>query len=157
MTTIAYRDGIMAADSRICQGSAILGDVKKCWAHEGKIYAVSGTFPKLLAVQQYIESGGRDGAEALPITDGDDGSEACVIMAETSGIFIYEAVLRRPGGGVSVSWAPLDAPFHAVGSGAAYAIGAMAQGATAEEAVAIACRFDIYSGGRIRTLRLAEA
>ena len=40
----------------------------------------------------------------------------------------------------------------AIGSGREYAIGAMAQGADAEQAVAIAARFDPYTGGAIKTV-----
>jgi 20S proteasome alpha/beta subunit len=45
-------------------------------------------------------------------------------------------------------------PYFAEGSGAKYAMGAMAAGATAAEAVAIAIRYDAYSGGEIQTLTL---
>ena len=48
----------------------------------------------------------------------------------------------------------VDAPFMALGSGAKVAMGAMAAGATAERAVRIACDYDIYTGGRIITLRV---
>lgn len=44
--------------------------------------------------------------------------------------------------------------FHAIGSGAAYALGAMACGKTAPEAVRIACRYDGYSGLPIVSMQL---
>lgn len=40
----------------------------------------------------------------------------------------------------------MDMPFWAAGSGADYAMGAMAAGKDAKEAVEIACRFDINCG-----------
>jgi ATP-dependent protease HslVU (ClpYQ) peptidase subunit len=44
---------------------------------------------------------------------------------------------------------------YAIGSGAAFAMGAMDAGATAKEAVKIACR-DVYTGGKIRTYKIKE-
>ncbi|MCK9600315.1 MAG: hypothetical protein M0R06_14820 [Sphaerochaeta sp.] len=42
--------------------------------------------------------------------------------------------------------------LYAVGSGSEFAIGALAHGSSPEEAVAIAARYDSYTGGPIRTL-----
>ena len=44
-------------------------------------------------------------------------------------------------------------PFHATGSGAEYAMGAMAMGASPEQAVAVAMQFDTATGGEITVLR----
>jgi len=48
----------------------------------------------------------------------------------------------------------LERDFHAVGSGRDYAIAAMHLGKTAEEAVSIACEFDCYSAGPVKTVTL---
>ena len=45
-------------------------------------------------------------------------------------------------------------PWFAIGSGRQYALGALAQGATTEEAVEIACKFDPYSKTPVETLLL---
>jgi hypothetical protein len=50
----------------------------------------------------------------------------------------------------------LESQFHAVGSGRDFAIAAMHLGKSAEEAVAVAIKFDCYSGGEIRTMRLTK-
>ncbi|MNJ79145.1 hypothetical protein D3C77_770710 [compost metagenome] len=42
----------------------------------------------------------------------------------------------------------------AIGSGAPYALAAMDMGASAEDAVRAAMKRDIYTGGKIRTLRI---
>ena len=42
--------------------------------------------------------------------------------------------------------------FYAVGSGAAYALGALAAGAKANAAVDIACKFSVYSSGPLLTM-----
>ncbi|MOA55862.1 hypothetical protein D3C78_1797360 [compost metagenome] len=48
----------------------------------------------------------------------------------------------------------MDQPY-AIGSGLAYALGAMDMGADAERAVQAAAKRDTATGGRIRTLRIA--
>jgi len=44
-------------------------------------------------------------------------------------------------------------PFFAMGSGKEFALGAMGQGASAEQAVDVAMRFDPGTGGEIMVLR----
>jgi ATP-dependent protease HslVU (ClpYQ) peptidase subunit len=50
-------------------------------------------------------------------------------------------------------WTAVGTRFYAIGSGCEYAYGAMAMGATAEEAVRAAMRFDIYTGGEIQVMK----
>lgn len=47
-----------------------------------------------------------------------------------------------------------EASFIALGSGAHFAMGAMEAGKSAVESVKIACKFDIFSGGRIKLINL---
>lgn len=49
---------------------------------------------------------------------------------------------------------PISTPFFAIGSGADYAIGAMAAGLSAREAVLVAARFDPKTGGGVDVVRL---
>ena len=44
----------------------------------------------------------------------------------------------------------------AIGSGSAYALAAMDMGASAEDAVRAAMKRDIYTGGRVRTMRVEQ-
>ncbi|GAI22667.1 unnamed protein product, partial [marine sediment metagenome] len=44
----------------------------------------------------------------------------------------------------------------AIGSGSAYALAAMDMGASAEEAVRAAMKRDIYTGGKVRTMRIDQ-
>lgn len=48
----------------------------------------------------------------------------------------------------------LRGAYHAIGSGAACALAAMDAGADAVKAVRIACKRDIYSGGRVRSVKV---
>lgn len=74
-----------------------------------------------------------------------DNSEFEGIELHSSGIYLYAAS--------GVRYAIKDG-FYAIGSGGPYAMGAMAMGATPEEAVAIAARFDPNTGGEVEVLNL---
>lgn len=49
-----------------------------------------------------------------------------------------------------------DTGWYGIGSGAAYGIGALAQGATLREAMNISMKFDINSGGKIQLIKRGE-
>ena len=51
----------------------------------------------------------------------------------------------------------VNMPFWAIGCGAEYAMGAMAAGKTADEAVKIACRFDINCGLGVDVLEVTPS
>lgn len=74
-----------------------------------------------------------------------DNSELEAIELHPTGIYLYEANGARY---------PIKDQFYAVGSGAPYALGAMAMGASPEEAVAIAARFDPNTGGELEVFNL---
>lgn len=87
-----------------------------------------------------------DVLQGKPLKDaGLSGAELEGIELHPDGIFLYTASGKR--------FAIRD-QFYAIGSGGPYAIGAMAMGATPEEAVALASRFDPATGGHIETLQL---
>lgn len=48
----------------------------------------------------------------------------------------------------------IEADYMAIGSGVKYALGALAAGLDAEQAVSIACHFDQFSGGGVTAVRL---
>lgn len=119
MTTIAYKDGVLAADTRVTQDDTILPNASKI----ARDYPYSTAFCGALKVRQDF-SQHRDFSK-LP----DDGWESINgngILRDSDG-----ATLTIPKG-----------DFWAIGSGAHFALGAMAAGATPEEAVKIAARYD---------------
>lgn len=77
-----------------------------------------------------------------------DDSEVEGIELHPSGIYLYAASGKRY---------QIKDEFFAIGSGAPYAIGAMAMGATPEQAVALASRFDPATGGEIEVIPLKVA
>lgn len=77
-----------------------------------------------------------------------DDSEVEGIELHPSGIYLYAPSGKRY---------QIKDEFFAIGSGAPYAIGAMAMGATPEQAVALASRFDPATGGEIEVIPLKVA
>lgn len=142
MTTIAIKDGIVAYDSRITQGGVVLdNDFDKKTSRKGVSFFVAGNMTDDEAVMKYYFKG-KDIAEDIKV---DGTPEADFIIVDGKKAYY---------GGMSEDtfWKMeiRTTTAYAVGSGAAYAIGAMDAGATAEEAVKIASR-DVYTGGTIRT------
>lgn len=80
----------------------------------------------------------RSGAD--PEKWGSGEPDCCVMMVKPSGgLFLADGGLYFSG--------PIECEYHAIGSGAKYALGAMAMGAGAIEAVEVAMKFDPHCGG----------
>lgn len=146
MTTIAYRDGILAADSRVTYGEdsgARIHSCKKLYRKtvtQGKksfdvIIATAGeSSPGLLFVDWY------GSGKPIPDTFLHLGGDFLCLVLTPSGLFEYDVYCRGE---------PVSDDFYAIGSGAKAALGAMHCGKSAIEAVRIAARIDPYTGGRI--------
>ena len=141
MTVIAYRDGIMAADTGTWSGNLIT----HCLAEKiyrtrtGALLACAGRVSKIIAVRQWIDGGDR------PAPDEKDNFGALLVHREMK-------LVER------ISWDmliyPDEGPFQVEGSHDEFLFGALAAGASAEEAVALALRFTGYAAGEVRTVRL---
>lgn len=147
MTTIAYRDGILAADSWATFNTEAGGSRRHLCTKlyrkritEGKktFDVVLGTAgestPALLFVDWY--GSGKPIPEML-IHHGGDFS---VLILTPKGLFEADMMCRPD---------LILEPFYAVGSGAKAALAAMHCGKSAIEAVRIAAKLDPYTGGRI--------
>lgn len=147
MTTIAYRNGIMAADSMessdICEPCIKLYRVKR-GRNKGHIVGTAGAmFSGMVFLDWY--SGGR---KHMPSSDrdivSDDDDFMCLIL-RPDGLFKVNKSCRP---------VLVEAPFYAIGHGAGVALGAMEKGASARRAVEAACKWDPYTRGPIHTMRL---
>jgi ribulose 1,5-bisphosphate carboxylase large subunit-like protein len=131
MTTIAYRDGIMAADSGVWHGDAVNVGVIKISHHRGVLRAYTGV---MAAVQAHIDwvNGGEIGSEPVPISDKkeEDRSNFGILLAMPSGDLSY---ITHEG---SEKYGRKD--YIAFGGGNLAALSAMHAGATAVRAVAAA-------------------
>jgi ATP-dependent protease HslVU (ClpYQ) peptidase subunit len=137
MTCIAYKDGVMAAESRVMLDEGIVAteDIK-IHRMRGHLIGASGASNQCADFLKWFKAGSI--GKAPPITD-------CHILIVTPD-------------GMAHLWDEQQT-LHithpaAIGCGSRYAIGAMSAGATAKKAVDIACQFDPNCGGKIRTLRL---
>lgn len=149
MTTIAYRDGVLAADSLVCGDNTRWGaKTKIVRARCGIMGGASGDASAAAHYLEWVESLEKEPQpEAAPdTTHGVDGlliSRDGSVWCWTGGMSLFRMEL------------PEGETFTAIGSGAKLAMGAMAMGASAERAVEIAIKYDIYTGGRITTLALS--
>jgi len=145
MTTIAYRDGTLAADTCVTcsSGRRLPGTHSKICSNEhGWLFGAAGTIADIARLRQWFST--YTGDKRLK---GPPGGSYDALLISPKGACLYLEL--------GAIWdAPTDAPFHAVGSGAALAIGAMAHGATAQEAVATAILYDEGSGGRVDHLSI---
>lgn len=145
MTTIVYRDGVMAADSRAYAGdSSTIGMKTKIHRlDDGTLFGASSNAVGADGIlRRWVEAG------CLP-------AQASDMKPDT-----FEVLLVRPNGDVFYAHdnlgltGPLTADFFAIGSGDKYAKGALRMGASAVKAVEVASLEDAWTGGPICFLRL---
>jgi hypothetical protein len=142
MTTFAYKDGVLAADSAATCSGTYQGSTQKIFASKrGGLVAVSGDMAANAAFKKWVEEKHCQGE--VPDTDA-----------------AYSAIWIKPNGEIYViefrAAVRLDAPFVAGGSGMDLATGAMAFGATAAEAVQVAAAFDTSTALPIQIARLED-
>ena len=151
MTAIAYRDGVLAADTETTSGDLLGGhSLKIARSPEGTIAAAAGQAGTAAQFRRMVKDGGIDNwiasnfSQRLPIEADHNGFGAIIVTAAGRVICVdYRG------------WAvEFDAPFYTEGSAGVLLTGAMAAGATAEEAVRIAIKHDAWCGGDVQTERV---
>ncbi|MDQ0135698.1 ATP-dependent HslUV protease subunit HslV [Neorhizobium galegae] len=144
MTTIAYRDGIMAADS-----GAWIGGAATPWAYklaigpDGTLYGVAGNAAEAERFLQWVRDGchgEHPKAEPLP----EQYSSYIVLAAPVVGPI---RVITARGDEV------YHAPYFAIGAGSVAALGAMFANADAETAIQAAICHASGACGTIRTIQ----
>lgn len=135
---VSAKHSIIAADSRCSDDNSMVG-VSKIRKIKGALIGCAGGWSEILYFWDKL-SGKRVKEGVLT-----DQSDFCGIELSADGIHLYDPSGRR---------FRIKDEFYAIGSGGAYALGAMAMGARPEEAVAIASRFDPSTGGEIETMQL---
>lgn len=138
MTTIAYRDGVVASDSLSTSHQLRDDHGPKIYRVGKAIVAAAGSRPLCLKFRDWV-AGGMKGE--CPFEGKDEGN-GLIVTAEHVVCW-----------GEFGPW-PVRSPFYALGSGYQIAMGAMALGADPRRAVAVAIDFDTGSGGQIQVLSL---
>lgn len=138
MTTIAIKDGIMACDSRITSGNVVnyLG-FEKVMRHDDCYYGFAGDCHQIALSKAYIK--GEIALEHLP----DTVALEVVCMPKKGKPYL----LTITDGCVTTM--DIKGSFS-IGSGSSFAMAAMECGATARQAVDVAKKYDIYSGGNTK-------
>ena len=160
MTTIAYREGVMACDS--------------CWSLNGSLVdTLSNKIYRLKSGALLGQCGSNDVRPMIKLLDNAKTERQMpsyedIAAVRISGMYLLVLPNKRIFKFQTTSQAPdtwdddivdlgmwrVERTFTAVGSGCDYAIGAMEHGATAQQAVRIACRLDINSRLPIHTHKL---
>lgn len=140
MTTIAYKDGLIAYDSQVTRGDIITDDAyEKCVELKGVRFFCAGAIAdhqRLVDVYFGAKPEGNIDASAL-VWDGE--SLMMVAVDDSTGLWKSPILLDR---------------VYAIGSGSPYAFAAMDMGGTAYQAVEAAKKRDTSTGGTIRTLTI---
>lgn len=150
MTTLAFRDGILAADTVATNSSGMIlpWPVSKIYGGPDFLAGGTGSLAGLQSFFRWIE---KDRilvpTPEFKVEDEDD---------------MNILILRGHAGHVKVIqyWAKVGYEEHilplsffmAWGTGAKYAIGAMVQGASAKEAVQTATIYDVWTGGEVESI-----
>jgi 20S proteasome alpha/beta subunit len=141
MTTIAYKDGILAGDTRLSGEKGMIWHDK-----ERKVF-------RLPDGSLFGASGDQEGGEILLaalrkgklLTKLPDKAEIAAIRVTADGVlFVFEGA----------AWMKWPEPFAAIGSGKRCALTALRLGFTAVVAVKQGIAGDCYSGGKVQTVKL---
>lgn len=137
MTTIAYRDGIVATDTLLVSGSVVVDHFfDKTATKDGVMFFFAGStsdYPKL--IDEYLSPTGRDIGDVSAIVI--DKGSVIKVGREEEGKGIWRCLARREN-------------YISIGSGQDFALSAMDHGKSAKEAVEYAMKRDIYTGGDVR-------
>ena len=137
MTTIAYKDGWLAADSCCSIGNYHTNSKKLYTVPNVGIVGFAGAGNAMFKIADWWMEGCKGEA---PTVDGDKG-EACIgVLVSRKGVFaLFDGIHPML----------IDDPQFAIGSGSDFAISAMSLGKNAKEAVEHAMQFDVGTGGRV--------
>lgn len=143
MTTIAYKNGVLAADTSVTSNAVYVANTLKIHRVNGWLVGGSGSVGAHYSVSRWLEAG----ADFKKPVDWGSVEDAASIIVSPGGALYH----TDTGSGWVV---PEQTPFVACGSGADFARAAMLLGCSARDAVAVAIQLDLYSGGRIVWLNL---
>jgi len=139
MTTIAWDGETLAADTRGTSGGLIDAGGVKAWRVGRLIVAGSGPYATIHRFREWVAAGMRN---ASPYECAESEGNG-IVIAPNGRVLCFGR--RGP-------WNVPSAPYS-LGSGEHLALGAMAMGATAAQAVRVAAQFDTCTGGEITVLR----
>lgn len=145
MTVIAYRDGVMAADTGGWRGDALIPWFRKvARGPDGTLYGGSGSAARVCAFLTWVDDGCL-GEMPLPRAEGEGCSDFVVLIARLDGVV---EILSHEGREIFA-----EAPYAAIGSCAEVCLGAMFAGADARTAICAALMHGNGVGGTVMEVR----
>ncbi len=149
MTTICYRNGILAADSRITTSDESAGDyMGKCAKLirlPDCIVGLQGESSPGVAFLNWYRTGMKDMEMRAHILA--SGADFTAVVLTKHGLFVWDCWMQPE---------RMCDEFYAVGSGTKAALGALHMGASAVKAVAVACKIDPWSAPPIVSMSLKK-
>ena len=153
MTIICWKSPYLASDSRIVESSDITSDnVQKIFKlKNGSLIGLAGD----VNFQEVTDLFNRQKLGKLPTT-----KQLIGIGVDFRSIYVrfdgtvFDILASFDSGRWGAQVIEIKEPYYAVGSGSAYALGALAAGATASQAVKITCRHDNNCGGKVQNVKL---
>ena len=138
MTTIAYKDNIIAFDSRATRGNMVADDdcIKRASSNGVEFF-----FSGCLADVDHLIKGY---FERVPV---DKSADICALI-------VCNGVVFKGGIDKGIYWGQHAHKVDAIGSGSSHALTAMDCGLSAKDAVKMAMKRDTCTGGKIRTYKV---
>lgn len=148
MTTLAYKNGVLAVDSQVSIGSNMHKSSKKLMIGNGIAVAMCGQLDYCTQLAHFvIDDPSRlkkglhpNNTHLLKIPDLEVIKKTQIVILTKTKAYTYDYELLL--GEVTYS--------YAAGSGDDLALGAMLNGASAVEAVKVACKVDVWTSGPVR-------
>jgi hypothetical protein len=154
MTVICFRDGILASDSGLFWENAYCGTIQKIFRlSNGLLYGAAGEGDDR-KLRDLI--GAYDDPGDIPVSELEKfNNDTQVLVVRPTGECWYISLGRNEQHDVSsVEVLCSKHDFYSIGFGKWIAFGAMAHGASAEQAVEIAVRYAVHTRGPVQTLAL---
>lgn len=139
MTTVAYDGTSVSVDSQITNGNTKQRTNKVIRLKGGALLFPAGKLNDAFTVKRWWDRTGGEG-DPPAVTEG------------FGAILIHKGQAYMLADGAELL--PIREKFCAIGSGRDFALACMDLGLSAEQGVKMACKYDAYSSGPIRTFKL---
>lgn len=154
MTTVAIKDGVIAADTRMSANGGLMGYTSKlAVSKDGWLAGAAGQMWAVATFLEWVKRRALGPAikrygviKSDPIENWITSETGALLLSPQGDIYIHQG--KSP--------VRVQTPFVAEGSGREYAIGAMQMGASARDAVWVAMQWDAYTSGSIEEASISD-
>lgn len=143
MTTIAWKDGIMAADSQMTINNYKTSTIKLYGLADVGVLGIAGAGSAMSRIMDWWLGGCEGDPPTLSPEDREMGSACTGLLCTRKGVFYLEDGIYPH---------QITAAYASIGSGSDFAVAVMANGGSAVEAIDSAKLHDIYTGGETVSL-----